>query len=709
MRHIFWVVFFVNAALGQQQYTITEMPAISPTVSIVTRLAVGPDNKVWAVYQDQGRGFIAVKEAGQQGFSVVGGNVNPSFFSPKMSWSGRSDGPWMTMGSFFPQPGARSLLGEFTGERVNGVSTYKNVTLEATLLPSLNALCPNYSVKNAGSNNPAPVTYIGPFPSNGAYHMLLTGTDKLTSIYRLNPSGCSLDLVVKTSIWALQAWPIGNNLFLTERIVNPNFISQVSEIGTIDSGGKFTSLVKSDRSDRCDMVFDHAQQQALISCKDARGGRVVLFRNGAIREIYSGGEVSQNVRAIAINGDYAVFGGSTTNVPIATLLLANLQTGTVAVLVKAGDKRHPVVEALVGFVADTISVSTDGIVYFGGAAAGWAKTFVVAPHASVLQPQLDPISGVLIGRTATLSGKNLVQPQTVTTVLLNGTSIPFNTLGDRLDITAPSVPGTYAVQVKVVGAVEQLSNIIQLTVSAPVPVNPVFSAAAVVDNASGQNPCSPGGICSVYGTRLAIATAVASIIPLPTVLAGTQVLVNNVPAPLFFVSPGQINFQMPWETAVGQATMMVISGSLSSDSVAITVIESGPGLYRANGLAIAQDGLTGILTNTADSPAYGGQVLVLYGTGFGLTECKVATGSITPAKLCTVLQKVSVNFAGAQAQVLWAGLSPGWIGLYQINLVVPDTLPIPGDTPELVEISLEVGNRKDATSKGILLGQRRLP
>src|SRR5438876_5231575 len=91
-----------------------------------------------------------------------------------------------------------------------------------------------------------------------------------------------------------------------------------------------------------------------------------------------------------------------------------------------------------------------------------------------------------------------------------------------------------------------------------------ISPNGIVNGASLQPPVAPGSVISILGTNLAASTAGSSSVPLPTTIVGTSVLVNGTPAPLFFVSPSQINAQLPYEIQPGPATLVVTVNGVSS-------------------------------------------------------------------------------------------------------------------------------------------------
>src|ERR1017187_2694756 len=104
---------------------------------------------------------------------------------------------------------------------------------------------------------------------------------------------------------------------------------------------------------------------------------------------------------------------------------------------------------------------------------------------------------------------------------------------------------------------------------------------SVVNAAGFQAPVAPGSVISIFGTNLANTTMPASLTPLPTTLGGVSAVVNgSLKVPLFYVSPTQINAQLPYETPTGTATLSV-NGSAP---VSFTVTASAPGtiVYGAN-------------------------------------------------------------------------------------------------------------------------------
>jgi uncharacterized protein (TIGR03437 family) len=203
---------------------------------------------------------------------------------------------------------------------------------------------------------------------------------------------------------------------------------------------------------------------------------------------------------------------------------------------------------------------------------------------------------------------------------------------------------------------------------------PIVTAGGVVNNLNPVlgAPVAPGTVAAIYGRNLAASTVVASALPLPTELGGTQVLIGGLAAPLFFVSAGQINVQVPTELAGNSAqdVMVLVNGEPSiPQTIQLGAVNPGIAAY-STGRAIAQHADWSLVT--PDSPARPGEEIVLYLVGMGATTTAVASGQLAPSSpLPYAAVQPTVTIDGATARVEYAGLTPGGIGLYQINCQVP--------------------------------------
>ncbi len=210
-----------------------------------------------------------------------------------------------------------------------------------------------------------------------------------------------------------------------------------------------------------------------------------------------------------------------------------------------------------------------------------------------------------------------------------------------------------------------------------------FSADAVV---------SPGSIASLFGTRLASGTAAATTKPLPLTLSGTQVLVNDAAAPLFFVSPGQINFQMPIEVTGNSASVAVVSGGVRGPTLQIKTASETPGIFSSQPGTLGQGAVLNqdFSANSIDNPAAPGSVIQIFATGLGATNPALPTGrpGATAPPFNTTVATPTALVNGAAAPVHFSAVAPGFIGLYQVNVQVPASTPTGGAT-----LQVQIGGR----------------
>ncbi|HEV2448657.1 MAG TPA: IPT/TIG domain-containing protein [Candidatus Sulfopaludibacter sp.] len=234
------------------------------------------------------------------------------------------------------------------------------------------------------------------------------------------------------------------------------------------------------------------------------------------------------------------------------------------------------------------------------------------------------------------------------------------------------------------------------------PVLPVANSGGVANAASYQPQISPGALATIYGTGFGTATTSPAANPtLPTSSGGVSVTVNGQPAPLFYVSPGQINFQVPWETTAGTASVAVTVGSGASNAVSVPVVSAGPGLFNSCGGACVQN-YPDYSLNSPSNPAPAGNTIIAYLTGTGPVSPAVGDGAITPgppsAPLSTATLAWSATIGSATAQVSFYGLTPGFIGLAQANIVVPSGLA-PGTYTLVVTIGGQASNNGNVSVK----------
>lgn len=195
---------------------------------------------------------------------------------------------------------------------------------------------------------------------------------------------------------------------------------------------------------------------------------------------------------------------------------------------------------------------------------------------------------------------------------------------------------------------------------------------------------SPGEFLTLYGSNLAPSDASAPSLPLPKSLNSVQVMINGTPAPLLFVSPTQINVVVPFFTTQAIAQIQVINGNTTSNTVTQFVGNTSVGVFTnpAGGIydAAALDVTNGYSFVTASNGALAGDSIALYLAGLGAVNPSIQDGQAGPSNpLSNTIALPDVYLLDSsgnyqQATVGFAGLAPGFAGLYQINFTVPSGL-----------------------------------
>jgi uncharacterized protein (TIGR03437 family) len=225
---------------------------------------------------------------------------------------------------------------------------------------------------------------------------------------------------------------------------------------------------------------------------------------------------------------------------------------------------------------------------------------------------------------------------------------------------------------------------------------PGIDAGGVVNAASFKAPVSPGALATVFGSNFTGSgqSAVASL-PLPESLAGIAVNVDGKPAPLLYVSANQINFQIPWETGTGSASVTVNSSAVKSGAVNVSVLAAAPGLFYQGSHAIVEN--SDFSLNSSSNPAPAGSTILAYLTGAGAVSPAVGDGEPAGSSpLSMVTSSVTATIGSAAAQVSFAGLAPTFVGLWQVNVVVPAGLT-QGEYPLIISADGQASNAADVS------------
>jgi uncharacterized protein (TIGR03437 family) len=220
---------------------------------------------------------------------------------------------------------------------------------------------------------------------------------------------------------------------------------------------------------------------------------------------------------------------------------------------------------------------------------------------------------------------------------------------------------------------------------------PVITPGGVLNGASftkGQ-AVAPGSLVSIFGSELSAGLTQNDTVPLSTSLSNVAVRINNIPAGLYFVSPGQVNAQIPWDVlpsagSSGTATVVVTRNGVASQGEPVTIVPVAPAIFYlpdAGGWAIAinADGSLAAPENAiptvATHPAGVGDVVAILATGLGAVDSPIANGAGSTDKLRRTVVLPLVLLGGQAAPVAFSGLAPQFPGVNQVNFSVPQGAP----------------------------------
>jgi uncharacterized protein (TIGR03437 family) len=246
---------------------------------------------------------------------------------------------------------------------------------------------------------------------------------------------------------------------------------------------------------------------------------------------------------------------------------------------------------------------------------------------------------------------------------------------------------------------------------------PAVPSGGVVSSASlTAIPAVAGSLASVFGSGFSYEAGTGTYFPnvLPTWLFGTAVTLNGSPIPLMWLSPTQVNVQIPWENAgLTQATLVLTRNQLASQTITVQLAPAAPALFAMNGQGTGQAAalIAGSSTIAApvgafstSRPAHPGEYISLYGTGLGavVEPQPLVTGQSTPERdtpfqplrysYYPTVQTTTVSIGGVPANVQFAGLAPDMIGVYQINVQIPASAPSGAAVPVVLSIGGAVAN-----------------
>ena len=217
-----------------------------------------------------------------------------------------------------------------------------------------------------------------------------------------------------------------------------------------------------------------------------------------------------------------------------------------------------------------------------------------------------------------------------------------------------------------------VSGSLQNSVNAPViAAGGVFNAASYSPSA----PLAPGAMIAIFGSNLANGITPVNSFPLPEQLSGTLVTIGGEPAPLLYAGAGQINAVVPFGLAVNTNTQVIVrQGNAYTAPMAITLAAANPAIFTTSGSGTGQGIIIRPDGNYAQpgTPAQAGDELLIYAAGLGVTNPQATDADpATATPLLYTAGAATLTIGGQPARVDFAGLAPGFAGLYQINAAVP--------------------------------------
>jgi uncharacterized protein (TIGR03437 family) len=210
------------------------------------------------------------------------------------------------------------------------------------------------------------------------------------------------------------------------------------------------------------------------------------------------------------------------------------------------------------------------------------------------------------------------------------------------------------------------------------PTNPP-AITGIANAGSYAQAYAPGEIISIFGSQLSSSTQTSATTPLPTQMAGVTVTIGGLAAPLWYVSPGQLNVQIPYEIPVNTSVVVTVTNNGQSASTSFVAAAAAPGIFTdQNGAPVP------------NSSAAQGQVITLYITGAGAVSPAQADGAAPAAgtpldSLPVPVQNVTVSVGGVDAPMEFVGIPWGLVGTTQINYQVPAGAPL-GAQPVVVTV-----------------------
>jgi uncharacterized protein (TIGR03437 family) len=423
-------------------------------------------------------------------------------------------------------------------------------------------------------------------------------------------------------------------------------------------------------------------------------GNLYIGEGYIVRKVSPGGII--NAYAGDNGWGFSGDGGPATAATLAGVAGLALDSGNNLYIVDSGNRRIRQVQPGVS-PAITLSATT---VNFTLATAGSTATTQTFTLTNTGQGTLNwaaaatTTSGDAWLSVSPASGSVLAgQPGTTVTVTAKPAGLTAGDYYGQILVTSPS-------------AASQFQTItVRLTVQTAGEAPPQVSTGGVLNAASYalQTPVAPGTLVSIFGSNFTDSTSVlvATSFPWPTQLGGASVTIGGQPVPIYVVTAGQINAMLPYSLAVNTSLPLVVTrGNAVSAPEPVSLISSQPGVFTqaANGqgigvVVIAHADGSWVEVGGANS-AKAGDTLVIYCTGLGDVSPRVIAGlPVPPSPLSNTIDPVTLTIGGKNVPIFFAGPTPGFTGLYQVNATVPGGIAPSTQAP----LVLSQGGRPSAT------------
>jgi uncharacterized protein (TIGR03437 family) len=222
---------------------------------------------------------------------------------------------------------------------------------------------------------------------------------------------------------------------------------------------------------------------------------------------------------------------------------------------------------------------------------------------------------------------------------------------------------------------------------------PIVFDGGIVNAASlvGSDALAPGSFISIFGAKLATAAATNEALPLQSTLGVTTVTLGGVVLPLQYASDGQINAVVPYNVPLDTPQSMLIRrGTVLSVPEQVIVTSSQPGIFTREQAGSGQGMVVNRQFRVVDSanPAKPGEYISVFSTGLGEVTPASAAGQPAPAgPLAQTSAPVTARVGDIDAEVSFSGLAPGFTGLYQVNVRIPDAVSGGQSVPLVVSIN----------------------